>query len=211
MLARRARRLCRAPLTARYCTMPATRLFVAAVTNNCWDGRLGATRPRDPHLCGIPGRAMLQCGCIHPGKPGCNTIVDCRFWIVDCPAGRHRAIRHSDQCGKFNRKWYNCSSLGNPRARERGRPALVASPRASCPRSQPMFTSADVHLSRPCDSRTTPNEHRLGARASCPRRVSAGKVTAPLPSPPPAGGRESGSSPRRGVGGRGAAARHARR
>ena len=148
MLARRARRLCRAPLTARYCTMPATRLFVAAVTNNCWDGRLGATRPRDPHLCGIPGRAMLQCGCIHPGKPGCNTIVDCRFWIVDCPAGRHRAIRHSDQCGKFNRKWYNCSSLGNPRARERGRPALVASPRASCPRSQPMFTSA-VHAAPP--------------------------------------------------------------
>gem|GEM_PF-6053276 len=51
------------------------------------------------------------------GKPGfptplfeslCSryTIVDCRFWIVDCPAGRHRAIRHSDQCGKFNRKWY---------------------------------------------------------------------------------------------------------
>jgi len=35
-----------------------------------------------------------------------DTIVDCRFWIVDCPAGRHRAIRHSDQCGKFNRKWY---------------------------------------------------------------------------------------------------------
>ena len=56
----------------------------------------------------------------------------------------------------------------------------------------------DGHLSRPCDSRTTPDEHRLGARAARPRRVSAGKVTAPLPSPPPAGGRESGSSPQRG-------------
>ena len=57
---------------------------------------------------------------------------------------------------------------------------------------------AYVHVSRLCDSRTTPDEHRLGARASRPRRVSAGTVTAPLPSPPPAGGRESGSSPQRG-------------
>ena len=55
-----------------------------------------------------------------------------------------------------------------------------------------------VHVSRPCDSRTTPDEHGLGARASCPHRGSAGTVTAPLPSPPPAGGRESGSSPQRG-------------
>ena len=61
---------------------------------------------------------------------------------------------------------------------------------------------AYVHVSRPCDSRTTPDEHRLGARAGRPRRVSAGTVTAPLPSPPPAGGRESGSSPRRGEAGR---------
>ena len=61
------------------------------------------------------------------------------------------------------------------------------------PRSGGLF-----HLSRPCDSRTPPDEHRLGARASRPRRGSAGKVTAPLPSPPPAGGRESGSSPQRG-------------
>ena len=45
---------------------------------------------------------------------------------------------------------------------------------------------------------TSPNEHDLGARASRPRRGSAGTVTAPLPSPPPAGGRESGSSPQRG-------------
>jgi hypothetical protein len=56
-----------------------------------------------------------------------------------------------------------------------------------------MFTSA-VHAAR----RTTPDEHRLGARAARPRRGSAGTVTAPLPSPPPAGGRESGSSPQRG-------------
>ena len=37
----------------------------------------------------------------------------------------------------------------------------------------------DGHLSRPCDSRTTPNEHDLGARASRPRHGSAGTVTAP--------------------------------
>ena len=66
------------------------------------------------------------------------------------------------------------------------------------PRSGGLF-----HLSRPCDSRTPPDEHRLGARAARPRRVSAGKVTAPLPSPPPAGWRESGASPQRGEVGRG--------
>jgi len=56
-----------------------------------------------------------------------------------------------------------------------------------------------VHLSRPCGSAAhRRNEHRLRARAARPRRVSAGTVTAPLPSPPPAGGRESGSSPQRG-------------
>ena len=56
-----------------------------------------------------------------------------------------------------------------------------------------------VHLSRPYGSAAPRrDEHRLGARAARPRRGSAGKVTAPLPSPPPAGGRESGSSPQRG-------------
>ena len=56
-----------------------------------------------------------------------------------------------------------------------------------------------VHGSRLCGcAAQRRDEHRLGARAARPRRVSAGKVTAPLPSPPPAGGRESGSSPRRG-------------
>ena len=46
--------------------------------------------------------------------------------------------------------------------------------------------------------RTTPRYHDLGARAFRPRRGAAGTVTAPLPSPPPAGGRESGSSLQRG-------------
>jgi len=61
----------------------------------------------------------------------------------------------------------------------------------------------DGHLSRPCDSRTTPNEHDLGARASRPRHGSAGTVTAPsltLPRwgpgtrllPPAGGGWEGG-------------------
>jgi hypothetical protein len=36
-----------------------------------------------------------------------NTILDCRCWIVDCLAGRHRAIQHFDECGMFNRKWYD--------------------------------------------------------------------------------------------------------
>jgi len=35
-----------------------------------------------------------------------DTILDCRCWIVDCLAGRHRAIQHFDECGMFNRKWY---------------------------------------------------------------------------------------------------------
>jgi hypothetical protein len=26
---------------------------------------------------------------------------------VDCLAGRHRAIQHFDECGMFNRKWYD--------------------------------------------------------------------------------------------------------
>ena len=69
---------------------------------------------------------------------------------------------------------------------------------ARCKRGDGGTRFPHVHLSRPCDSRTPPDEHRLGARAARPRRVSAGTVTAPLPSPPPAGGRESGSSPQRG-------------
>ena len=43
------------------------------------------------------------------------------------------------------------------------------------------------------------------------RQSVATKVTAPLPSPPPAGGRESGASPQRGEVGRGAGAPHALR
>ena len=53
-----------------------------------------------------------------------------------------------------------------------------------------------VHLSRPCGSAAPcRNEHRLGARAARPRRGSAGKVTAPLPSPPPAGGESPAPPP----------------
>jgi len=43
------------------------------------------------------------------------------------------------------------------------------------------------------------------------RQSVATKVTAPLPSPPPARGRESGASPQRGEVGRGAGAPHALR
>jgi hypothetical protein len=71
------------------------------------------------------------------------------------------------------------------------------------PVSPPPSPRAYVHLSRPCDSRTTPDEHRLGARASRPRRGSAGTVTAPSLTLP-RWGREPGSSPQRGEAGRGA-------
>ena len=90
-----------------------------------------------------------------------------------------------------------------------------------------------VHIRRPCGcAAQRRNEHEfvlgraqpfqtlpwVGAWGNpvspCPlfkRQSVATKVTAPLPSPPPAGGRESGSSPQRGEVGRGAAAPHARR
>ena len=86
--------------------------------------RVGAWgNPGSPYPCGAGawGNPVSP----HPS----STIVDCRFWIVDCPAGRHRAIRHSDQCGKFNRKWYSRAQVhvrrGAPReppgGRSRGR------------------------------------------------------------------------------------------
>ena len=45
--------------------------------------------------------------------------------------------------------------------------------------------------------------HDLGARAGRPRHGAAGKVTAPLPSPPPAGGRSRVSAPSGGGSGKG--------
>ena len=63
--------------------------------------------------------------------------------------------------------------------------------------------AAYVHVRRSCAWRTTPDEHGLGARASRPRRGSAGTVTAPSRTLP-RWGREPGSSPQRGEAGRGA-------
>ena len=89
-------------------------------------------------------------------------------------------------------------ALTFPRAGAWGNP-VSPRPRGLCSRQAPFA------------GRTTPDDNGPGARAAHPRHVSAGKVTAPLPSPPPAGGRESGSSPQRGEVRRGAAAPHARR
>jgi len=75
-------------------------------------------------------------------------------------------------------------------ARERGRPVLVASTRASCPRPRPMFTSA-VHAARAAHRRDENNSREgvalpdpprgrgLGARASGPRPRGNGETRFP--------------------------------
>ena len=95
-----------------------------------------------------------------------------------------------------------------PGGGEVGTPGFPSPLRAGCALT---FPGAGVwgsqvphgHVRRSCAWRTPPAAHGPGARASRPRRGAAGTVTAPLPSPPPAGGGESGSTPQRGEGRRG--------
>ena len=83
----------------------------------------------------------------------------------------------------------NCSKTittgltwGHPQARERGRPARVASPRARCPRSQPMFMFA-ARAARAAPRR---DDHRflLGGRSPPKPSRGRGRGETGFPHPP---------------------------
>ena len=128
-------------------------------------------------------------------KPGCPTPLGPMF-----TSAIHAAPPRTDGMNILPGRAAPSQTL--PQAGGWGKPGFPIPPRKGCALPNPPAGGVWGNQVPPCSRqssmrlrRTTPDEHRLEARAARPRRVSAGKVTAPLPSPPPAGGRESGSSP----------------
>jgi len=166
----------------------------------------GATRLPHPPCSSGP--------CSHQMKKGCSWEG---FALPDPPVGRGPGARASGPHPQGNNRVL-LGGLRPPRPSRGWGHGETGLPHAPAPQGDGATRfphtpapAAHGHVRRSCAWRTTPNEHDLGARASRPRHGSAGKVTALLPSPPPAGGRESGSSPQRGEVRRGGSAPHTRR
>ena len=163
---------------------------------------------------GKPGFSMPPAAA---GSGRASTILDCRCWIVDCLAGRHRAIQHFDECGMFNRKWYSpsqeqpyvhCGVVRRSRMdgcgdhRAQGSAPLPASPRrGEAPDSLPPAGEGQGrggHRARGAVARAgRPRSQGMVIAAWCAMRMTVSREPTPsargmgkpgFPMPPPAGG-----------------------